>query len=631
MSTAVHLSGTLQSVAGAGSAGTVVISLVNFGDNPPLVSGTMLAAPVTVSIQAAANGTWSTTLWGNDQLSPKNTFYQVQVIPAGAQVPAWAASYIFNSGTYDLSTQTPVSQTLQPVPPYVLSGIVAQTAPSHNWLKGINPSGTFSYSQPAFSDVSGNLTNAQMPVSGAYQWVNLVADGVTDNYAVLAAALAAVPANGGTIFLVPVGTGYCYVSQSVTISIAGTVLRGSGWSGNGGNQGATVLQFAANQAGIVVSGAESCIIENLSLLSKDSGAVSTDHGLWFKGFSGTPTVRNVGIVGFGGNGFLIDSTSGGNIDQWRFDQIYAKGNYGDGFKIVGGSDGNVGVCSLFTSESNGGWGLNLDSGAGGNMFHNPNVAGNTTGGIRVNNSNNEFLGAYVENDSTPSNFVITSSGNNNYVRFHAFGQPATITNSGGLSNVLWGHDNSTGYQGFANLAIINGSFATSNERTYYLNNGGFNPKDLTIVDDLGVTWFDINQNFAAVLLPKNTYHYQLVGATSLVPQNSPEIRLIGQYWTGSVSGLDEWSLQDIVGSGTNGTSTLKIYHTSGSSGAQTIELGNPVVCDSNLTVSGNTVVSTHTPSSSSDTGTAGQVCWDSSYVYICVSTNTWKRAAITTW
>lgn len=38
-----------------------------------------------------------------------------------------------------------------------------------------------------------------------------------------------------------------------------------------------------------------------------------------------------------------------------------------------------------------------------------------------------------------------------------------------------------------------------------------------------------------------------------------------------------------------------------------------------------------TPASAGATGTAGMICWDSSYVYVCVATNTWKRAAISTW
>jgi hypothetical protein len=38
-----------------------------------------------------------------------------------------------------------------------------------------------------------------------------------------------------------------------------------------------------------------------------------------------------------------------------------------------------------------------------------------------------------------------------------------------------------------------------------------------------------------------------------------------------------------------------------------------------------------TPSSATDTGDAGDICWDSSYIYVCVATNTWERTAIATW
>jgi len=43
------------------------------------------------------------------------------------------------------------------------------------------------------------------------------------------------------------------------------------------------------------------------------------------------------------------------------------------------------------------------------------------------------------------------------------------------------------------------------------------------------------------------------------------------------------------------------------------------------------VRSAKTPASATDTGTQGQLCWDSNYVYVCIATNTWKRAAIATW
>lgn len=43
------------------------------------------------------------------------------------------------------------------------------------------------------------------------------------------------------------------------------------------------------------------------------------------------------------------------------------------------------------------------------------------------------------------------------------------------------------------------------------------------------------------------------------------------------------------------------------------------------------VGTTYTPSTSSSTGTPGQITWDSGWIYVCIATNTWKRANITTW
>lgn len=38
-----------------------------------------------------------------------------------------------------------------------------------------------------------------------------------------------------------------------------------------------------------------------------------------------------------------------------------------------------------------------------------------------------------------------------------------------------------------------------------------------------------------------------------------------------------------------------------------------------------------TPASAGATGNAGDICWDASYIYVCVATNTWVRSALTTW
>ena len=37
------------------------------------------------------------------------------------------------------------------------------------------------------------------------------------------------------------------------------------------------------------------------------------------------------------------------------------------------------------------------------------------------------------------------------------------------------------------------------------------------------------------------------------------------------------------------------------------------------------------PASATAAGNAGEICWGSAYVYVCIATNTWVRGAIATW
>lgn len=38
-----------------------------------------------------------------------------------------------------------------------------------------------------------------------------------------------------------------------------------------------------------------------------------------------------------------------------------------------------------------------------------------------------------------------------------------------------------------------------------------------------------------------------------------------------------------------------------------------------------------TPATAGATGNTGDICWDTSYIYVCIATNSWKRVAIATW
>jgi len=47
-----------------------------------------------------------------------------------------------------------------------------------------------------------------------------------------------------------------------------------------------------------------------------------------------------------------------------------------------------------------------------------------------------------------------------------------------------------------------------------------------------------------------------------------------------------------------------------------------------MTVGGALILETDIPGSSSASGTQGSITWDNDYIYICVATDTWKRAAL---
>jgi hypothetical protein len=67
---------------------------------------------------------------------------------------------------------------------------------------------------------------------------------------------------------------------------------------------------------------------------------------------------------------------------------------------------------------------------------------------------------------------------------------------------------------------------------------------------------------------------------------------------------------------------LKIYYNDTDS-QQWVDASPPLQQDK--------IATSAAPATASSTGTAGEIRYDSGYVYICVATNTWKRAALTTW
>lgn len=103
----ITLTGNFESLTGSGN-GYVIVTLVNYGTNiPRLYGGGVIVNPV---YQTSPGANFSVNLWGNDAITPANTYYQVAFYGAGAGQSLIATEiYQFNgSGTFDLSGMSPI-------------------------------------------------------------------------------------------------------------------------------------------------------------------------------------------------------------------------------------------------------------------------------------------------------------------------------------------------------------------------------------------------------------------------------------------------------------------------------------------------------------------------------------------
>lgn len=111
-------------------------------------------------------------------------------------------------------------------------------------------------------------------------------------------------------------------------------------------------------------------------------------------------------------------------------------------------------------------------------------------------------------------------------------------------------------------------------------------------------------------------------------QESKDVATTFQY-----SMLDDSSAQSIYG---NKYFSYTSHYTSDILSLYTDYIGGKtdanVSFDLNASIEGTfKITNGNAPANAAASGQAGQIAWDSNYLYICVATNTWKRVAISTW
>ena len=86
-----------------------------------------------------------------------------------------------------------------------------------------------------------------------------------------------------------------------------------------------------------------------------------------------------------------------------------------------------------------------------------------------------------------------------------------------------------------------------------------------------------------------------------------------------------------TGLGAGGPIVFRTAPAGGTTGATQNALSSTVTIENDGSIVAKVRLQGTAPSSATATGTAGDIRYDASYVYICTATNTWVRAALTTW
>ncbi len=137
-----------------------------------------------------------------------------------------------------------------------------------------------------------------------------------------------------------------------------------------------------------------------------------------------------------------------------------------------------------------------------------------------------------------------------------------------------------------------------------------------------------------------TYHKYETAPGNGASVNSPIVYLVGAYDSdpGAGTTVTDKKMGLCTTVATDGTYKLSVLDDTGAEKAAFISsgkllLGTATDAGEQLQINGDLIrlMTAKTPATAGAAGNAGDICWDSGFIYICTSTNTWKKVAIATW
>lgn len=220
MPTPCTVTGTLnQLTGGLIGQGKVLFQLTNIGTGNPIgVTGTSIIPQLTYSIVTAQNGTFTVSLWGNDNINPANTLYSVSFFDTFGNSMG-PVLYSITGASFNLNTAAAVNTI---TPPVMVNGpaiIGAPTAPQTITGQSLTLTATAPFI------VQGSITSCRFENTRYVDPTNICGWGGSDYGAWVMSAIADLPSvavagssyKQGRIILAPGGN--LAITQSTTVTV----------------------------------------------------------------------------------------------------------------------------------------------------------------------------------------------------------------------------------------------------------------------------------------------------------------------------------------------------------------------------------------------------------------------------
>jgi hypothetical protein len=346
------LTGTFSSLTST-DTGYVTIELQNFRPFIPR-SGGYVIEPTNVSTAPPA-ATFSVTVYGNDVITPGNTFYLITVFDANGR-PVSSGKYFLAGTSGDLSTLLPAGVTPAPTPSPALVGagevligpVTGTGAPTFRNLQITDLPTTGNY------DFNGTFTG-NTGFSGSLTFpgdATIIMGGASDPYAgLISAAITALPSSGGVIDArssnvasIPQGS-VDPGSKSVTILLGPwtytftQVKVRSGLRIYGSDEQRTLVQASLTASGSLFTGPAPTEVAAFSVAFQDFSVIGPG------GNTQTPATPNyLDAFHFDASNVLSANYPNANLLNCVWNRISVNGFGGSAWKFLGAQTaGNAGA------------------------------------------------------------------------------------------------------------------------------------------------------------------------------------------------------------------------------------------------------------------------------------------------